>query len=66
MARQVKIQVLTRNNRESLMVVGLMALMFCVFFWAGYYVGKSTGQAGGQAPVVEEAVPVKGSENLRI
>lgn len=41
------------------MVVGLLALMFCVFFWAGYYVGKSTVQAGGTAPpVVERPVRV--------
>jgi hypothetical protein len=45
---------LLRNIQESLTVVGLLALMFCVFFWAGYYVGKSTAQAGGQAPVVVE------------
>ncbi len=41
------------------MVVGLLAVMFCVFFWAGYYVGKSTVQAGGPvAPVVEQPVRV--------
>jgi hypothetical protein len=42
------------------MIVGLLALMFCVFFWTGYYVGKSTVQVGGQGlpTVVEQPVRV--------
>jgi len=36
------------------MVVGLLAVMFFVFFWAGYYVGKSTVQTGGPVPPVAE------------
>jgi hypothetical protein len=54
---------LLANLRESLAVVALIALLFCAFFWAGFFVGRSTVDTALPPPAAEPAVPVRLAAN---
>lgn len=45
------------TNKQTLGAVGLLMLLFCAFFWIGYFAGKGAAKAPAAA-AVQSARPV--------
>ncbi len=53
---------LPKTLRESVSLVAVLAVLFCLFFWSGFFLGRTTARPGGfrtlSAPEEEPAIPV--------